>query len=121
MSKTRSKVMIMTNNLVKRGMSRRTAMLKAWVIAKASALRTKVKGTSRRQNELEQLAGVPIRVLQARTGHSQASTLVNIYSHAIRSADEAATEALDNMLTPANRRAIEQVNSDKANNSKTAI
>ena len=58
MSKTRSKVMIMANNLVKRGMSRRTAMLKAWVIAKASALRTKVKGTSRRQNELEQLAGV---------------------------------------------------------------
>lgn len=58
MSKTRSKVMIIANNLVKRGMSRRTAMLKAWVIAKASALRTKVKGTSRRQNELEQLAGV---------------------------------------------------------------
>lgn len=66
-------------------------------------------------------AGVPIRVLQARTGHSQASTLVNIYSHAIRSADEAATEALDNMLTPANRRAIEQVNSDEANKPKTAI
>ena len=58
MSKTRSKVMIMANNLVKRGMSRRTAMLKAWVIAKASALRTKVKGTSHRQSELEQLAGV---------------------------------------------------------------
>lgn len=66
-------------------------------------------------------AGVPIRVLQARTGHSQASTLVNIYSHAIRSADEAATEALDNMLTPANRRAIEQVSSDEANKPKTAI
>lgn len=56
-------------------------------------------------------AGVPIRVLQARTGHSQASTLVNIYSHAIKSADEVATEALDNMLTPTNYRK-EQVITD---------
>ena len=58
MNKIRSKVMIMANSLVKHGMSRRTAMLKAWIIAKASALRTKVKGTSRRQDELEKLAGV---------------------------------------------------------------
>lgn len=58
MNKTRSKVMIMANSLVKHGMSRRTAMLKAWIIAKASALRTKIKGTSRRQDELEKLAGV---------------------------------------------------------------
>lgn len=56
MNKIRSKVMIMANNLVKHGMSRRTAMLKAWIIAKASALRVKIKGTSRRQSELEQLA-----------------------------------------------------------------
>ncbi|MGN0599211.1 MAG: tyrosine-type recombinase/integrase [Oscillospiraceae bacterium] len=66
-------------------------------------------------------AGVPIRVLQARTGHAQASTLVNIYSHAIKSADEAATEALDNMLTPAKRRTIEQVTADEPNKPKTAI
>lgn len=58
MNKTRSKVMIMANTLVKRGMSRRTAMLKAWVIVKASALRTKVRGTSRRQSELEKLASI---------------------------------------------------------------
>ena len=50
--------MIMANSLVKHGMNRRTAMLKAWIIAKASALRTKVKGTSRRQSELEQLAAL---------------------------------------------------------------
>lgn len=68
-------------------------------------------------------AGVPIRVLQARTGHAQASTLVNIYSHAIKSADEAATEALDNMLTPTKRRTPEQVNenSEKDSDDKTAI
>lgn len=58
MNKIRSKVMIMANSLVKHGMNRRTAMLKAWIIAKASALRTKVKGTSRRQSELEQLAAL---------------------------------------------------------------
>ena len=58
MSRTRSKVMKIANSLVKHGMSRRTVMLKAWIIVKASALRTKVKGTSRRQSELEKLAGV---------------------------------------------------------------
>lgn len=56
MNVTKSKVMTIANRLVKQGMSRRTAMLKAWVIAKASALRVKVKGTSRRQSELEKLS-----------------------------------------------------------------
>lgn len=58
MSRTRSKVMTIANAFVKHGMSRRTAMLKAWIIVKASALRTRIKGTSRRQSELEKLAGV---------------------------------------------------------------
>lgn len=49
---------------------------------------------------LQIMAGVNIRTLQARTGHAQASTLTNIYAHAIKTADEAATEALDNILTP---------------------
>ena len=51
---------------------------------------------------LQIMAGVNIRTLQARTGHAQASTLVNIYSHAIKTADELAAEALDDMLTPSN-------------------
>lgn len=46
-------------------------------------------------------AGVDIRTLQARTGHAQASTLVNIYSHAIKSAQEAASDVLENVLLPA--------------------
>ena len=50
---------------------------------------------------LQIAAGVDLRTLQARTGHAQASTLMNVYSHAIRSAVEAATDALDDMLTPA--------------------
>jgi integrase len=49
---------------------------------------------------LQIMAGVNIRTLQARSGHAQASTLVNIYSHAIKTADELATEELDDILTP---------------------
>jgi len=49
---------------------------------------------------LQIMSGVNIRTLQARTGHAQASTLTNIYAHAIKTADEMATEALDDMLTP---------------------
>ncbi|MDE7279759.1 MAG: HIRAN domain-containing protein [Oscillospiraceae bacterium] len=58
MNKTRSKVMTIANRLVKQGLTRSTATVKAWVIVKANALRTKVKGTSRRQSALEKLAGV---------------------------------------------------------------
>lgn len=61
---------------------------------------------------LQIAAGVDLRTLQARTGHAQASTLMNIYSHAIRNAEEAATDALDDMLTPAQSR---QHNERKAN------
>ncbi len=49
---------------------------------------------------LQITAGVDIRTLQARTGYAQASTLVNIYSHAIKSAQEAASDALGNILLP---------------------
>lgn len=58
MNKTRSKVMTIANRLVKQGLTRSIATVKAWIIVKANALRTKVKGTSRRQDVLEKLAGV---------------------------------------------------------------
>lgn len=58
MNKTRSKVMTIANRLVKQGLTRSIATVKAWVIVKANALRTKVKGTSRRQSALEKLAEV---------------------------------------------------------------
>ena len=58
MNKTRSKVMTIANSLVKQGLTRSMATLKAWVIVKANALRTKVKGTSRRQDTLEKLAWI---------------------------------------------------------------
>ncbi len=84
MNVTKSKVMIMANSLVKHGMSRRTAMLKAWIIAKASALRTKIKGTSRRQSELEQLSALnpsEIRVQLKRERHnSYDSNAIAVYA-----------------------------------------
>ena len=49
---------------------------------------------------LQIAAGVDIRTLQARTGHAQASTLTDIYSHALNSATEAASNVLGDMLTP---------------------
>ncbi len=49
---------------------------------------------------LQIAAGVDIRTLQARTGHAQASTLTDIYTHAIKSAEAAAAEVLDNILSP---------------------
>ena len=58
MNKTRSKVMTIANRLVKQGLTRSLATVKAWLIVKAKALRTKVIGTSYRQNVLEKLAGV---------------------------------------------------------------
>lgn len=50
--------MTIANRLVKQGLTRSLAMIKAWIIVKADALRTKVKGTSRRQDALEKLAMV---------------------------------------------------------------
>ncbi|MBQ9948510.1 MAG: tyrosine-type recombinase/integrase, partial [Oscillospiraceae bacterium] len=45
-------------------------------------------------------SGVPIKTVSNRLGHANVTTTGNIYTHAIRSADEAAAEALENLLTP---------------------
>ena len=52
----KSKVMTTANRLVKGGMTRSAAMVKAWALAKAEGLRVKVSGTSFRQKALEALA-----------------------------------------------------------------
>ena len=49
--------------------------------------------------------GVDIRTLQSRTGHAQASTLLNVYAHAIESAEDRATQVLDDVLLPALKKA----------------
>jgi len=45
-------------------------------------------------------AGVSLRTVSYRAGHAQTSTTQNIYAHAIRTTDEMASEALDDILTP---------------------
>lgn len=47
---------------------------------------------------LQIAAGVDYRTVQALTGHAQASTLLNTYSHAIKSAKAAAIDKLDHIL-----------------------
>ena len=45
-------------------------------------------------------SGVDLRTVSKRLGPAQTSTTVNIYTHAIRTADELASEALGDILTP---------------------
>lgn len=45
-------------------------------------------------------AGTDIRTVSKRLGHAQTSTTLNIYSHAIKSADQAAAETLAHVLDP---------------------
>ncbi len=42
-------------------------------------------------------AGIPLRTVSYRAGHAQTSTTANIYSHAIRTADEKAAEVLEGL------------------------
>ncbi len=49
---------------------------------------------------LQIAAGVDLRAVQSRTGHAQMSTLANTYTHAIKTANEAAADALADMLKP---------------------
>ena len=43
---------------------------------------------------------VDVRTVGGRLGHAQASTTMNIYSHFLKRADEAASDALENLLLP---------------------
>lgn len=49
---------------------------------------------------LQIASGVPITTVAKRLGHTNSTTTGKIYAHAIKSADEAAAETLDNLLTP---------------------
>lgn len=48
-------------------------------------------------------AGTNLRTVASRLGHSKVSTTTDIYAHAIRSADAAAADVLDDVLTPKRR------------------
>ena len=47
-------------------------------------------------------AGVNIKTVSSRLGHASVTTTGNIYTHAIKSADEAAAEIINDILTPKN-------------------
>jgi len=49
---------------------------------------------------LQIVNGVDIRTVSARAGHSKTSTTLDIYTHALRSADEKASQILDAALSP---------------------
>jgi integrase len=49
---------------------------------------------------LQVAAGTDVRTLQSMSGHAQASTLLNVYSHSFESAQEKAAAALESMLLP---------------------
>lgn len=44
--------------------------------------------------------GINLRTVSGRLGHSRAATTANIYAHAIQSADAAAAEAINDVLSP---------------------
>jgi len=52
---------------------------------------------------LQITGGVDLRTLQARSGHAQASTLLNTYSHAVKTSQIKASETYDDVLRPKNR------------------
>ncbi len=47
-------------------------------------------------------AGIPLKTVSYRAGHAQTSTTSNIYSYAIRTADDKAAEVLEGILSGRN-------------------
>lgn len=61
----------------------------------------------RHTNATLQIAGgVPLTTVAKRLGHADTVTTSKIYAHAIKSADEAAAETLENLLTPNTNRNV---------------
>ena len=50
--------------------------------------------------------GIDIKTVANKAGHSRTSTTLNIYSHAIKSADAMAADALDGILIPKTERMV---------------
>lgn len=51
--------------------------------------------------------GVDIKTVSAKAGHSRTSTTLDIYTHSVKSADEQASQVLDDVLTPKSDNLIE--------------
>lgn len=59
---------------------------------------------------LQIAAGVPITTVAMRLGHANPTTTAKIYAHAIRSADEAAADSLEDILAPTKKAARKRKN-----------
>ena len=59
---------------------------------------------------LQIAAGVPITTVAMRLGHANPTTTAKIYAHAIRSADEAAADSLEDILAPTKKTARKRNN-----------
>jgi integrase len=59
-----------------------------------------VHGLRHTSATLQIMSGIPIKTVSSRLGHASSVTTSMIYSHAIKSMDEAAAEVLQNILTP---------------------
>ncbi len=79
-----------------------------FVKAHSDVLPTVTIHSLRHTNATLQIAGgVPLTTVAKRLGHADTVTTSKIYAHAIKSADEAAAETLENLLTPdKNRKAV---------------
>lgn len=84
-----------------------TGWFSAFVKAHSDKLPPITVHSLRHTNATLQIAGgVPLTTVAKRLGHADTVTPSKIYAHAIKSADEAAAETLENLLTPsANRTA----------------
>lgn len=84
-----------------------TGWFSAFIKAHADTLPPVTIHSLRHTNATLQIAGgVPLTTVAKRLGHADTVTTSKIYAHAIKSADEAAAETLENLLTPsANRTA----------------
>ena len=78
---------------------------KVWQDNQKAIVGTAWQNTNRLTNATLLIAsGAPLMTVYKRLGHSNVSTTGNIYTHAIQSADEAAAEALEDILSPSKQR-----------------
>ena len=60
---------------------------------------TRICSGTRKQASILIANGVPITAVSKRLGHSQTSTTMNIYAHALKNADEENVKVLETVLS----------------------
>ena len=80
----KSRVMTIANKLVGKGFSRKVAMLKAWILAKAERLSVRVAGVTfnNRQSVLKAICGKPAQVKLIHENNSSDINSVSVWAFA---------------------------------------